>query len=420
MKISKRMLAVFLAVVLAVSMGVMSFAVNAADDDIVLNGDETGASSLMIDTSTILNSTGTGYRYLGFATLKDVDLSVYKYLQLTYTGDVRSLRLQFENTATGDQSGNYWFDSTNEEGSFKTADGSAIPLAAEEPATVVIDFATSGVDLTMGYNGLHIHYKDATESTGFVISDARLKKNAVDPTTEPSTEAPTAAPTEAPTEAPVVDYVILDGDETGASSMIFDSTSVLNSTGTGYRYLGFVTLKETNLADYKYLQLTYTGDVYTLRLQFENVATGGQSDFYWFNGQMNEEEQYIQPIHFVTADGSEIPLNATEPVTIVIDLEASGIDLTAGYDGIHMHYKDPEVESTGFVITNAMLTKSAEIIDPNQQPTTEPTTEETTATEPTTDKDGSNPQTGVAPVLPIAIALAASAGVIVLTAKKRK
>ena len=454
MKISKRMLAVFLAVVLAVSMGVMSFAVNAADDDVILNGDEgTGESSLINDFSSYNGV--ADYNYLGFATLKDTDLATYKYLQMTYTGDITFLRFEFEKVANPPlrppvKSAATWFNGLKDENEeyiqpkhFVTADGSAIALTVTEPTTIVIDLAASGIDLTKGYNGLHMHYGDGDKvvsSGGFEITDARLKKNAVDPTTDPSapssteaptaapteaptaapTEAPTAAPTEAPTEAPVVDFIMLNGDEKGLSSMMEDFSDYI---GTGYQYLGFVTLKDADLTAYRYLQMTYTGDIYSLRMEFENVESGDKSAATWFNGLKDDEDKYIQPVHFVTTDGSEIPLNTTEPVTIVIDLAASGIDLTAGYDGIHMHYWDSEIESAGFAITSALLTKSAEIIDPNQQPTTETPTEETTATEPTTattDKDGSNPQTGVAPVLPIAIALAASAGVIVLTAKKRK
>lgn len=448
MKISKRMLAVFLAMVLAVSMGVMSFAVNAADDDVILNGDEgTGESSMIKDFSSYDGV--TGYNYLGFATLKDTDLATYKYLQMTYTGDLTFLRFEFEKVGQKPpvKSAATWFNGLKDGDNyiqpkhFVTADGSAIALTVTEPTTIVIDLAASGIDLAKGYDGLHMHYgDDAIPSGGFEITDARLKKNAIDPATDPSapapteaptaapteaptaapTEAPTAAPTEAPTEAPVVDFIMLNGDEKGLSSMMEDFSAYI---GTGYQYLGFVTLKDADLTAYRYLQLTYTGDIYSLRMEFENTKAGGKSAATWFNGLKDEEDKYIQPVHFVTTDGSEIPLNTTEPVTIVIDLAASGIDLTKGFDGIHMHYWDPEVESNGFAITSALLTKSAEIIDPSQQPATEPTTAETTAAEPTTattDKDGSNPKTGVAPVLPIAIALAASAGVIVLTAKKRK
>lgn len=439
MKFSKKVLAVFLALALCIGVGVMSVAVNAAEDDVVLNGDEAGLSSMIGDYSKYTNV--TGYYYLGFATLNEADIATHKYLQMTYTGDITYLRLEFEKVGQipAVKSAATWFTDEKDENNefvqpahFVTADNTSIPLIVNEPTTVVLDLAASGIDLTTGYDGLHMHYGDPDEvSNGFTITDARLMTTAdvvvpttADPdasTTEPATAAPTEAPTEATTQAPG-EIVLLDGDEEGLSSMINDYSSI---TGTGYQYLGFVTLKDTDLSTYKYLQMTYTGDIYTLRMEFENIEAGDKSAATWFNGEKDENDEFMQPVHFISTEPAAIPLYAAEPTTIVIDLEASGIDLTAGFNGIHMHYLDAEIESAGFVITEAALTKSPEILDLSQQTTVEPTAgedESTTAAVDSTaaDESGSNPKTGVASVLPIAIALAASAGVIVFTAKKRK
>ena len=171
-------------------------------------------------------------------------------------------------------------------------------------------------------------------------------------------------------EPPITGDIILDGDEEGASSMIRDFTIAEGQANTGYKYLGFVTLKDAT-ADYNYLQITYTGDITSLRLEFENITTAEMSKVTWFNA--------TQVNHFVTADGSSIPLAPTEETTIVIDLEKSGIDLANGYDGIHMHYLDPKTPSTGFEITDARMMTSAPV-DP-----TEPTTDPIDPTEPTTE-----------------------------------
>ncbi|MBR3645863.1 MAG: hypothetical protein IKN54_05545, partial [Lachnospiraceae bacterium] len=95
-----------------------------ANDDIILNGDDLGASSLIGRYSI-----SGGYKYLGFATLKDATAD-YKYLIITYSGDISSLRLQAARvTETENETGGtFWFDGNNPEGHFVTADESAIPL----------------------------------------------------------------------------------------------------------------------------------------------------------------------------------------------------------------------------------------------------------------------------------------------------
>lgn len=179
MKKFKRTLAVLLALAMVLSMNIVSFSVNAAEDDVILNGDEAGVSSLIGDWS-IYNGT-TGYYYLGFATLKEPTPD-YKYLQLTYTGDITYLRFEFEKVGQTPavKSAATWFDATQAD-HFVTADGSAIDLIVDEPTTVVIDLEASGIDLTAGYDGLHIHYGDTNASGGFVITDARLMTSAPTP-----------------------------------------------------------------------------------------------------------------------------------------------------------------------------------------------------------------------------------------------
>lgn len=181
MKKSKRMLAVLLALALVLSMNVVAFSVNAAEDDIVLNGDETGASSMIGDFSYY--DDWYGYDYTGFVTLKDADLTAYKYLQITYTGDVSFLRFELEKVGMKPpvKSAATWFDAT-QAAHLVTVDETPISTIVAEPTTIVIDLAASGIDLTKGYDGLHMHYgDDAVASQGFVISDARLMTTAPTP-----------------------------------------------------------------------------------------------------------------------------------------------------------------------------------------------------------------------------------------------
>ena len=104
-------------------------------------------------------------------------------------------------------------------------------------------------------------------------------------------------------------------------------------------------------------------------------------------------------------------VKATSPTTIVIDLAASGIDL-GKWDGFHMHYSDlkdangEKITAGSMNITDARLLKSLSSNDPKPEPTKG------------TD-NSSNPKTGVAPILPIALAAVACGGVLVVARKKK-
>lgn len=183
---------------LALVLGLCSATAFAADD-IVLDGDN-GESAFIGEYSATANN---GYKYLGFATTKEAT-SDYKYLQFTYTGDIKYLRLEFE-TEGGDLAGPYWM-TTDQMNHLKTVDGSAIPTTGNN-TTVVIDLSASGISVG-DYWGFHIHYLDPSFTTGsFTISDARFMTAA---TSSPAGDAPAGdapagdapAETQASTQAP--------------------------------------------------------------------------------------------------------------------------------------------------------------------------------------------------------------------------
>lgn len=173
---------------LALVLGLFSATAFAADD-IVLNGDN-GESSLIGEYS----ASGSEYKYLGFATTKNATAD-YKYLQLTYTGDISMFRIEFNREADDSNAGPYWF-AADQFVKFVTADGSAIPTNVTEPTTIVIDLAASGINIAEFW-GMHLHYLSPDiKSASFTISDARLMTST---TSSPAAEAPAA--TQAPTQA---------------------------------------------------------------------------------------------------------------------------------------------------------------------------------------------------------------------------
>lgn len=95
-----------------------------------------------------------------------------------------------------------------------------------------------------------------------------------------------------------------------------------------YAYQGFVTFKDLADKSFKYLKITYTGDITTLRFEFNEKTSNTNQGPFWFDAE--------QDTHFVTADGSDIPL-VGKNTTIVIDLEKSGVDMSKYNNGIHMH-----------------------------------------------------------------------------------
>ena len=396
--ISKKIVAYMCALALAVT----SFAVPtvfAADTDelpdLILDGGEEGASTMMghFDPPTSRGKPSDVYKYLGWASLLDgvpdktFDEGNYRYLVMTYTGDITQFRIEFTRKGEiGDGSddekeGPYWFNPEGQTYYFVTADGSDIPLIGDN-TTIVIDLAKSvnpnaldgsgiGVGIDWYNSGLHLHCDEMVKhgnGEGITISNAYLTTTApvieeettpeettieeittpeeitteeiTTPeettteeitTEEPTTEEPT---TEEPTTEVKTDPIVLDGDEDGASSLI----GSYDSGTDGYAYLGYVYLKEAT-ANYKYLKLTYTGSLEGIRLENDGVV-------YWFNQD--------QASHFVTVDGTPaIKLNAAKPRTVVIDLEKSGLEL--GWDGgMHIH-SEGMATNGGFTISDATL-----------------------------------------------------------------
>lgn len=126
---------------------------------------------------------------------------------------------------------------------------------------------------------------------------------------------------------------------------------------------------------YKYMIITYTGDITNLRLQGIKGETR-VGEICWMD--------QTQDIH-LTLVGENPTLNSEGKNTVVIDLEASGINLD-NVDAMDMHY-GPGTLYVGYV----RLSTSAEIkIDdmmPEERPTiVEPITKEPEKVEPTTTK----------------------------------
>jgi LPXTG-motif cell wall-anchored protein len=142
------------------------------------------------------------------------------------------------------------------------------------------------------------------------------------------------------------DDIVLDGDG-GASSLIGE----YKASGGEYKYLGFATTKEAT-SDYKYLQITYKGDISCLRIEFNREDDSNEGPF-WFNPDG-------QTLFFKTVDGSEIPLTPSKETTITLDLAAIGIDI-GEFRGMHLHYLDPNMQEGSFTITDARFKTS----DPN-------------------------------------------------------
>lgn len=139
----------------------------------------------------------------------------------------------------------------------------------------------------------------------------------------------------------------LDGDEKGLSAMN-GTYHIDKATGDDvkYAYLGYVTFKDLATKDFKYLMFTYTGNISGFRLQFNQMPGNNLDAISWFDPE--------QAIHFVTADGSEIPMVGNN-TTVVIDLEASGVDMSKYNAGFHMHAESTKDAAFDLVIKDAVL-----------------------------------------------------------------
>ena len=379
MKNLKKILAFALVLVMILGMSSMAFAdgESKGDDtlpDIVLNGGEEGGSK-MIGKYTAPSKKGVyldDYKYLGYASFLDkvpdktYDQGNYKYLVMTYTGDITQLRFQFNRLSEdGDQelTEAYWFNPEGQTLFFKTADGSEIPLIGDN-TTIVIDLQKSGVELDWYNSGVHMHCDEMLthgDGKGFTISNAYLttslpqeesstesgetsQETTAPETSAPATSAPeTTAPAIVSTEAGnTMEAIILDGGEEGKSKFIkkFVNNKAATDTDPAYKYLGYVTFKDLANANYRYLAVKYTGDISNLRLQFVHDAGGANEemdDVYWFNAEGHDKkaDPSVDPC-FVTADGSAIPLVGNNTL-IFIDLQKSGVDVGYYNSGFHVH-----------------------------------------------------------------------------------
>ncbi len=330
---------------------------------------------------------GEGYQYLAGIDLADLNVTNdYQYLQLSYTGESTSFdELRFEVVGTDKGLGTFWFKE-NPQGTIKTVDDTLVANPTETEQTVVIDLAKSGITNAEGIATIHMH--DTKGKGAFTITDAQftntplqVAKTPVEPEetipeeTTPDNNGETTP--ETTTEKVIADGtndIILNGDDQGKSAMIGTYSIKKGSVEKpNYKYLGWATFKDFANESYKYLKITYTGNIKLLRFEFEGKGGEKQGPF-WFDPE--------QATHFVTEDGSAIPLVGNN-TTVVIDLAKSGIDMSKYNSGVHMHCS-AEDEDVNISITDAVLyggKKSEPQPTTTAAPTTKPTTVAPTTTQ---------------------------------------
>ena len=281
---------------------------------------------------------GSEYRYLGWIPVEES--FDYKYLDMTYSGDESAFnRISFSfEDSEGIIRDAKRFASYDEE-KFQTIDGTDVPMATAESQTVRIDLTKSGIDVSKGIKGLHMHAignMDDVDTTGkFKIESAKLIK--VKTVTDvKKTKVP-------------LKIIETDGKFT-------DFCKEYDINGPEYRYLGWIPVEESS--DYKYLDMTYSGDEEAfngIRFEFQ-YSEGGYSNAKWFASYKEDK--------FQTIEGTDVPMATAESQTVRIDLAKSGIDASKGIKGLHMHVSD--TGKCKFKIENAELVKdSSESSDAN-------------------------------------------------------
>lgn len=296
--------------------------------------------------------TGTGaYDYVGYASLNGAPVDS-KYLELTYTGNITYLRLEFEDK-DGEANATCWFNPDQPSHFVTTADSAPIQLDTASDVNVIIDLAASGIDISKYAveGGLHIHYGDVLLSNGtFQIKAAKLTGGAENEQQSGNEQQPG-------NEQQSVDVQATQG-VFPLDSM--NKTLKTSSTG-GYKYGGWVSFDGAP-EDSKYLEFDYTGDISTLRIEVESEPGNKVGKTLWFAPEHEDDGN----TSFVNANGGEFPLTGG---SVKVDLAASGIDVkavAAGKGGIQMHYGDDENPNPSLTatITNARLTGNTVVETP--------------------------------------------------------
>ena len=300
-----------------------------------------------------------------YAAETKITTSDYKYAEMTYTGTGEAFnetRFVFAD-ASGKTLPEVWF-ATWQASKFVTVDGTDVPVATETEQTVVIDLEASGVDVSKGFEGLHIHAGNSLTGTVNITSFKFLKEK---PESGDAGETTADTPDEASTIA------------------IPELKTIEVTQGQTDTYKGWYAAATKATPEYKYLQFTYTGtgDAFNeTRFVFAD-ASGKTLPEVWF--------ATWQASKFKTVDGADVPVPTAEPQTVVVDLEASGVDVSKGFEGLHVHAGNTLVGTVNFsdvkLQTTPEITKTETPVE-----TTEAPTEETTTPQPTTAAD---PSTGI-------------------------
>ena len=308
-----------------------------------------------------------------YAAETKITTSDYKYAEMTYTGTGEAFnetRFIFAD-ASGKTLPEVWF-ATWQASKFVTVDGTDVPVATETEQTVVIDLEASGVDVSKGFEGLHIHAGNSLTGTVNITSFKFLKEK---PGSGDAGETTADTPDEASTIA------------------IPELKTIEVTEGQTDTYKGWYAAATKATPEYKYLQFTYTGtgDAFNETRFIFADASGKTMPAVWF--------ATWQASKFVTVDGKDVPVPTAEPQTVVIDLEASGVDVSKGFEGLHVHAGNSLTGTVNFsdvkLQTTPKVTKAETPVETTEAPTEETTeapTEETTTPEPTTAAD---PSTGI-------------------------
>lgn len=141
--------------------------------------------------------------------------------------------------------------------------------------------------------------------------------------------------------------------------------------GDGYTYMGYVYCGEGIGPEYKYLQLSYKGDETAFSELRIEVLDGSDSKIgvFWFSE--NAEGS------FRTEDGNLLPAPTDEVQTVVVDLAASGIDVSNGIHAMHIH----DTQGIGAVIFTDARLMTSPISNPAADSAEDTADEEPTVTE---------------------------------------